>query len=207
MDHISVPARYDLPDYSFFDSSTNSRYFLWQPDNVYIVLGRANSIEKSVLLDKAVADNVKIYQRPSGGESVVLSPKMVVFSALFKRNQSEKPGAFFSNINQNLIEHLSELGIENLNSKGISDLSIGDKKIMGSSMYLKGNDLFYHAVLNVSEEVSLISKYLKHPKKEPDYRKGRPHNEFVTSLHAEGYYIDVDVVMDSVRKALESLQK
>jgi hypothetical protein len=26
-------------------------------------------------------------------------------------------------------------------------------------------------------------------------------------LHAEGYYIDVDVVMDSVRKALESLQK
>jgi lipoate-protein ligase A len=99
------------------------------------------------------------------------------------------------------------LGIENLNSKGISDLSIGDKKIMGSSMYLKGNDLFYHAVLNVSEEVSLISKYLKHPKKEPDYRKGRPHNEFVTSLHAEGYYIDVDVIMDSVRKALESLQK
>jgi lipoate-protein ligase A len=46
-------------------------------------------------------------------------------------------------------------------------------------------------VINVSEDVSLIERYLKHPKREPDYRKGRKHSEFVTNLKNLGYQIDI----------------
>ena len=45
--------------------------------------------------------------------------------------------------------------------KTISDIAIGDKKILGSSMYRKKNTIFYHAVLNVSESITEISKHLK----------------------------------------------
>lgn len=201
------PLKYDLPDFSIMEQVDSNNFFVWQPDDLYIVLGRANSIEKALHMQVAQEDNVKIFKRPTGGESVVLSPQMVVFSARFTKKQEEKPGVFFNLINSCLIEELSKLGIENLSSKGISDLSIGGKKIMGSSMYLKGDLLFYHAVINVSEDVSKISKYLKHPSKEPDYRKGRSHDEFVTSLHKEGYLVDNKEVMRCVESALSRLGK
>jgi lipoate-protein ligase A len=39
----------------------------------------------------------------------------------------------------------------------------------------------------VAEAPEFIGRYLKHPSREPDYRAGRKHEEFVTSLAAAGY--------------------
>jgi lipoate-protein ligase A len=36
----------------------------------------------------------------------------------------------------------------------------------------------------------MMEKYLKHPTKEPDYRKGRSHKDFVSSLKESGYDIE-----------------
>ena len=54
-------------------------------------------------------------------------------------------------------------------------------------MYKRKDTLFYHAVLNFAVPASLIERYLRHPSKEPDYRAGRSHSEFVTSLQENGY--------------------
>jgi lipoate-protein ligase A len=73
-------------------------------------------------------------------------------------------------------------------------------------MYLKNNILFYHAVLNVKEDISIISKYLRHPKREPDYRAGRDHREFVTSMWAEDYKIDIQQLISAIHKALKQIE-
>ena len=101
-------------------------------------------------------------------------------------------------LNDKIMNALSGLGVQNLSMKGISDISIGNKKILGSSIYLRKNTLFYHAVLNISESVDVISKYLKHPTKEPDYRKGRSHKEFVTSLLSEGYTLSAKQLISAL---------
>ena len=115
------------------------------------------------------------------------------------------PSVVFKEINSHLVDSLSKIGIKNLDSKGISDISIGEKKIIGSSMHLNGNQLFYHAVLNVNEDIGQISRYLKHPAKEPDYRRGRSHDEFVTSLYNEGYKIDFEIIENSLSEAFNNL--
>jgi lipoate-protein ligase A len=112
---------------------------------------------------------------------------------------------YFKLINNAIIEALSGLGIKNIGNKGISDISIGEKKILGSSIYRKQQVLFYHAVLNISEPVENISLYLKHPKKEPDYRLGRDHEEFVTSLHKEGYIITFKVLSNQIQQTFTKL--
>jgi lipoate-protein ligase A len=112
---------------------------------------------------------------------------------------------YFKLINNAIIEALSCLGIEHLGNKGISDISIGKKKILGSSIYRKQQILFYHAVLNISEPVENISLYLKHPKKEPDYRLGRSHDEFVTSLVEEGYHITLADLIDKIGVSVKKL--
>lgn len=203
---INVEA-YNLPDSEIINSPAPLDFCIWRPDDIYIVLGRANNADSALHTDLVSRDRIRVLKRPSGGETVILSPSMAVFSIKFSQISRERPRSVFDMINSHLIASFENAGIKNLNTKGISDISIGNLKILGSSMYLNNNTLFYHAVLNVSEDISLISKYLKHPGKEPDYRNGRPHNEFVTSLHKEGYHLSVDEAEQLISNAFHSLQK
>jgi lipoate-protein ligase A len=196
---------YTLPDSFLLDPASDIRYHVWQPENVCVVLGRSNKPEDSLVYDNILKDNIRVYKRPSGGESVVLTPKMIAFSVKLPYNKLQSPHHYFEIINKALIGKFTDLGINNISTKGISDLSIDNKKILGSSMYLDKRDFFYHAVLNISEDSSIFSRYLKHPSKEPDYRNSRSHEEFVTSLSGEGYQLNYEVISSSVGDVLSSL--
>lgn len=180
---------YNLADKELLDSNDNNGYKIFVPKQTYIVLGRSNLNIEDVVLENSLTPDVKILKRPSGGEAVILSPKMIVVAIKMPLQKGLKPDYYFKKANGVIIENLEKMEVKDLNSKGISDISIGDKKILGSAIYRGTTFMFYHAVLNISEDVNIISKYLKHPKREPDYRKGRHHSEFVTSLLNEGYNI------------------
>lgn len=194
--------KYDLKDYSIFESNKDYDYYLWHPDDNYIILGRANNPEASLETSLVEADQVKVYKRPSGGETVILTPNTLVISVKQKIGNELNTQKYFKEINDKIMDALSTLGVQDLSMKGISDISIGNKKILGSSIYLRKKILFYHAVLNISESVDVISKYLKHPTKEPDYRKGRSHKEFVTSLSEQGYKLNVDEIIPALNMTL-----
>ncbi len=49
-------------------------------------------------------------------------------------------------------------------------------------MYRSRDLLFYTASLMIANDLMLLDRYLKYPSKEPDYRKGRSHLEFVTTI-------------------------
>jgi lipoate-protein ligase A len=198
---------YNLPDYTIFESPKDFDYYIGEPDNIYIVLGRSNNIEGAINCENVKKDGIITLKRPSGGESVILSPNMLIFSFKQKSDKIQNPAKLFKLINSKLIENLSKLGIENLYSKGISDLSIGEKKIMGSSMFTKNKTIFYHGVLNISEDVELIEKYLKHPSKEPDYRKKRSHREFVSSLQREGYNLTKEQLTKAIEESILQIKQ
>lgn len=195
--------KYNLPDINILGKSDVKSYSLntWIPDTTYIILGQSNSIEKSVITEKIVKDEVRILKRPSGGESVVLTPNTIVISSVIKTSSFKNPKEYFEKINEKIIQVLRKLGIQDLHHKGISDIAIGEKKILGSSIYRRKDTVFYHAVLNVSETTDFMEKYLTHPNKEPDYRKGREHKDFVTSLSEQGYELKVSEISSSLRLA------
>lgn len=196
---------YNLQDFIIFNSKKEFDFFVWNPDKTYIVLGRANKAEDSVYIKTAQENNVEILKRPSGGESVILSSKTIVISVKLTIKNYLNTHKYFKIINKQIISALHNLGIKNLNMKGISDISIGEMKILGSSIYRKSDTLFYHAVLNVSESTKEIEKYLKHPEREPDYRIGRSHNEFVTSLKNETYTLEIADLKDEINAKLSKL--
>lgn len=195
---------YDLRDFSVFYSKKDVDHIIWRPDRRYIVLGRSNKAETALHIDEVLKDNIEVYKRPSGGQTVLLSPNTLVISVKLKIKNTLDTHKYFDIINKKIIGSLSVLGVEYLCMKGISDISIGEKKILGSSIFREKETLFYHAVLNVSESVEIISKYLKHPSKEPDYRKGRDHKEFVTSLSAEGYKLDFIKISDAIDRGFKN---
>lgn len=190
---------YNLPDEALMDSlADEADYLVWRPEKTVLVLGQSNELEKSVHTSLAEADQVEVMKRPSGGESVILSPQTLVISVRLISDKLENPSVYFKQINGSIMDSLHSLGVQKLAYRGISDIAVEHKKILGSSIYRKKRMVFYHAVLNISEDTALISKYLKHPGKEPDYRQGRSHKEFVTSLHEAGYHLDHSTVSDAL---------
>jgi len=184
--------KYNLPDIEILhqQSLADLEFFVWKPDKTYLILGSSNKAETSLIAENVIADNVEVYKRPSGGESVVLSPKTLVLATIIRTKGLEDPPKHFLKANNKIINSLSHFGVKNLKQKGISDIAIGEKKIAGSSIYRKTNIVFFHCVLNVSEDTAIMEKYLLFPQKQPDYRLNRSHTDFVTSLDREGYHFD-----------------
>lgn len=187
--------KYNLPDISILDDNhPDLKFRTWQPDNVYLILGQSNSTTDSLKNEQVEKDNITVFIRPSGGQTVILTPNTLVLSTTITASKFINPDVYFRTINNLIINILQKEEIGNLFLKGISDIAIGEKKILGSAIYRNRQKVFYHAVLNVAERTDLMEKYINHPVKEPDYRLGRSHAEFVTSLHAEGYNMTVEKV-------------
>lgn len=197
-------SEYDLPDAFLFREGT-SGILVWQPLEPVIVLGQSNSVETSICT-KAVAEaGIRVTKRPSGGETVILTPSTIAFTVARHFPVMIHFRDFFRMVNSAVIDGLADMGVTQLGAKGISDITIGNRKILGSSMRKVNDKLVYHAVLNLSEDPALFGIYLLHPRREPDYRAGRSHNDFVTSVAGEGYNFSPEEVMSMLNRRLGSL--
>lgn len=177
---------YILPDIQLLDS-TDRPFLIWVPDKPYIVLGAANRAEEALHLENVSRDNITVLKRPSGGQTVMLTPNNLIISVVYPNPETVHPKDVFHEVNAMIISVLEQSGVQNLAMSGISDISIAGKKILGSSIYRNKNALLYHAVLNIAEPADTFETYLKHPSREPDYRQGRKHSDFVTSLRQNGF--------------------
>lgn len=179
------------------------------PSATYAVLGASNKPDTSLFVDVCREDNVMITQRPSGGEAVLVSPLMSVFSHALISSALPRSLDFFMQNLEFVQKTLQSLGVEELKFDGISDLCIGDKKILGCAIYRRQNMILFQSVLNIAEAPAHIGKYLKTPQRMPDYRKGRDHADFITSLSKAGYAIDakqIDVVRQMRNQGIEVIE-
>lgn len=161
------------------------RHRVYRPDRVQVVLGRGSRPERELNMDACREDGVTVLRRHGGGCAVVLDPGNVVVSAVLPATGFAGNKGHFARLTDWLIAGLGEAGIGGLSQRGISDLALGERKIGGACIYRTRELLFYSVTLLVEPRVELIEHYLAHPPREPDYRRGRPHAAFVTSLARE----------------------
>ena len=90
---------YELPDSFLIDiNATCNDWFLWVPDQLYLVLGQSNKVENSIFEEKVIADKIPVIKRPSGGESVILSPNTLIISVRMLAEKLENPQISFKKI-------------------------------------------------------------------------------------------------------------
>lgn len=193
-------SEYYLPDLSLLDDDAMQTSMVWQPDKSYVVLGASNRPEEVLHTEQVVRDGITVMKRPSGGQTVMLTQGNLVIAAVYPH--SLQPKNLFNEINASIIEAIEAAGVVGLSLRGISDIAIGNKKILGSAMYRTRDKLLYHAVLNVGEPATTFEKYLRHPGKEPDYREGRKHSDFVTSLREQGYSGSMESLIENIIRYL-----
>lgn len=157
---------------------------VWRPKDVLVVCGRSNKPEVEVNLETCEADSVPVLKRYGGGGTVVLHPHCVVVSLGAWVKDYYENEFYFDRLNQAVIDSLSVLDAKfsGLSQDGISDIVYGEKKVAGTSLFRSRHYLLYQASLLVEARVELMNRYLRHPSKEPEYRGGRTHGEFVCGL-------------------------
>ena len=177
-------------------------YRSWEAQELVVVLGRGNKAVTEVYEERCKADNIPILRRRGGGGAVVLSPGVLVLSLVTHVKQRYHFKEYFWQINEYIIEALMKAGLTELEQRGISDICLRRRKILGSSMYHGKDILFYTASLMVSNDLQLLERYLKHPSKEPDYRQGRTHRDFVTNIQQEYPEIQFQTIKDLLDEML-----
>jgi lipoate---protein ligase len=175
---------------------------IYEPASLCAVLGAAGKPEQDLHLDALERDGVPWMRRRGGGGTVVLGPGQVVLAVVTEVASPFRNREYAAAINSWIVEALRRLSVTGVHEEGISDLAVGEKKIVGTSIYRTRLVLFYQASLLVSNDISLFTRYLAMPVKVPDYRRGRTHEEFCTTLAREGYRGSVADVEDALRETV-----
>lgn len=182
---------------------------VYEQTETFAVLGAAGNPARDLFLDNLESDGIPYRFRKGGGGTVVLSPGQVVIALAADVLSPFENRHYAQRINTWVINALTSLGVEGVEQKGITDLAIRSRKILGTSIYRRRLILFYQASLLVSNDITMFDRYLRMPVKVPDYRAGRGHAEFCTTLAREGYTITgarvVDAIEDVVRREIKNL--
>ena len=150
------------------------------------------------------ADGVPLYKRPGGGCAVVLDEGNAVVSVGLPLPGISHIKTTFEAVGDWIIAGLAECGVPGVEQRGVSDLAIGGMKIGGSCVYRTRGLFYYSTTLLVDPDLDLVERYLPHPPREPEYRAGRNHREFMGSLKAMGLGGDVGIFGWGLQAELES---
>lgn len=169
---------------------------LWQPDKVFVVLGHGNKCLEEVVTSACAAADVAVLRRCSGGGAVLQGPGCLNYSLILRQNNFTSASVreafdFVLGRHRSCLERLigSPVSI-----KGISDLTLGERKFSGNAQYRKRQYVLVHGTFLLNFELRSMEKFLKIPTKQPDYRRQRGHGEFLANLK-----IEVAVLREALR--------
>lgn len=157
---------------------------IWEPRENMVVVGRSSPIEREVNLDFCQRHNIPVFRRCSGGASIVTGPGCLMYAVLLDYRGRENL-RMLEQAHQFVIDQLrlavGRIGLE-VQMQGTSDLTYQDKKFSGNSLRCKRNWMLYHGTILCDFNLQLIADCLGSPRRQPEYRRGRNHTEFLTLL-------------------------
>jgi lipoate---protein ligase len=170
---------------------------LWWGSGPTIVLGRSEKPEQVVDAEACRRLGIEVLHRASGGGTVLQAPEVLNYSLTAPAPGMPNIREIFSVGTRLLVRALAELGLQ-AEARGTSDVAVGGRKISGNAMAKRWGGLLLHGTLLLDLDLDLVEACLLHPPREPDYRAGRRHRDFVTTLRQQG----LDVTPREVEEAV-----
>ncbi len=158
------------------------RFWEWRGPGV--VLGASGQIAIDVEDAVCRAESVKVARRASGGGTVLVGAGCLLYSLVLnyeRAAQLRDVNASYRWIMGRMQSILSAIHPD-IEVAGISDLAIGDRKFSGNAQQRKRYHLLHHGTLLYGFDLEAVARYLKTPEKQPEYRRGRSHLDFICNL-------------------------
>ncbi len=160
---------------------------VWEALTPAVVLGRSSRLEREVDVDACRAWQIPVVRRPSGGAAVVVGPGCLMYSIIlsYSRWPQLRSIDFAHRFILGKIRQAVGPSQPPVVLAGTSDLAMdGDppRKFSGNSLRCRPHSLLYHGTLLYDFPLPLLGTCLRSPPREPEYRGGRRHDEFVGNL-------------------------
>jgi lipoate-protein ligase A len=148
------------------------------------VLGASSRVRADVRLDLCKADGVPILRRTSGGGTVVVGPGTL--NVTFILPESAAPGlSTVPGAHQHVLDWIAR-SIRNVGPAvavdGRGDLVIEARKCAGSAQRRLRHWFMVHCSILYDFPIERIVRYLTIPERQPEYRQGRDHGEFLRNV-------------------------
>ncbi len=177
----------------------------WESPAYFVVLGSSNHGAREVQLDLCERDDVPVLRRRSGGGAVLQGPGCLSYCLVLRMGGKCSTIAGTNEfVLQRHAEMLSALLGKPVRHEGLTDLAVDGVKISGNSQRRRLRFLMFHGTFLLGFDLGMISRYLRSPSKEPDYRRNRTHEEFLTNIRLSPERIKD--TMKSAWKAEETLR-
>ncbi|MBI5503806.1 MAG: hypothetical protein HY899_03335 [Deltaproteobacteria bacterium] len=159
---------------------------VWSCTEPAAVIGVGQDATVEVDLDHCRRAGIAVLRRASGGGAVMVGRGTLQYAFALPYTLSpvlHDIGASKALCNQMLIRALAEAGAgADLLADRSGDLRVGDRKAAGLALRRRRRAMLLHGTILVEAEIQVLAPALRHPSREPDYRAGRTHEEFLINL-------------------------
>jgi lipoate-protein ligase A len=176
----------------------------WEPRSPFVVLGHASRVADEISLAACRAAGVPVLRRPSGGAAVLQAPGCLNYTVILDvaaRGLGEVAAANAYVMDRSR-RALAPLVGAPVSIAGFTDLTLDGRKFSGNSQYRKKRALLFHGSFLLDCDIALIEKLLLAPPRQPDYRRQRPHRDFLTNIH-----IPAESVKAALREAWNAVEE
>ena len=156
----------------------------WEPGQTLVVLGRSSKAAAEAHLSRCAQSGIKVLRRCSGGAAIVAGPGCLMYGVVLSYELHPELRALdlahryvLSRLRDALLPLKSGVQL-----RGTSDLALGERKFSGNSLRCKRDHLLYHGTLLYDFDLAQIQELLALAPRQPAYRQGRGHGEFLTNL-------------------------
>lgn len=166
------------------EGSGGSTLRVWELDHLAVVLGASGRTLDDVNVDACRADGVPIARRSSGGGTVLIGPGALNFTVVLPIDADPRFRAVDTAqvaILERVAEAIRGTGAD-ARVRGSGDLTLDGRKFSGSAQRRLRRTLMVHATLLYRMPAGAVSRYLRPPLRQPSYREGRSHDDFLTNL-------------------------
>ena len=154
---------------------------VWEWPATAAVLGSGCRLAEDVDEWACAADGVPVLRRASGGGTVLLGPGCLLYTLVLDQERDPVLSQIQPSYRFILGRVAAALG-GGAAQEGISDLALAGRKFSGNAQQRKRRHLLHHGTLLYTFDLGRVGRYLRPPPRQPEYRAGRGHAEFLLNL-------------------------
>ncbi len=155
---------------------------LWESAIECVVLGQSGQAERDVQLAECARAGVPVLQRSSGGCAVMLGPGCLNYSLVLPLEWNPAWHDVGISLRWVMSRMRKALAVPGLMRQGECDLTLKRRKVSGSAQRRTRLAILHHGTLLYDFDASRVEQFLKPPPREPKYRAGRTHRDFLGNL-------------------------
>ncbi len=173
----------DLRALATVEAGAGPQFRTWSAERPTVVVGRSVRVDQEVDEAFCAARAIPIVRRPSGGGAVLVGPGTLQYAFALPLAMDAELASIASSkrfCNRILLDALPRA--EGLRADVSGDLVVGDRKIGGLALKRRRLAMLLHGTILMDADLALVGKALRHPLREPAYRKRRQHGDFLANL-------------------------